>query len=435
MAWSPLMARSLMAAAAAAAFGIQDPALAGPGSPLGAQFQVNPETAAFQSYPDVARDADGDFVIVWPDRAPQSFSDQRILGQRFAADGSRVGDTFEVASRGLFPSIAMASDGDFTVAWQSDSRTTIFARRFHASGVPVADAVTVGTGTNASHPDVAMDDDGDFVVAWEQYDGVIVGSALGCYYGTLACVRAQGGSIRARRYTGQGTKAGAVQTVSTSSVVIDQEFVGSFSRHAGVAMARDNSFVVTWDRPGNSLLSGAWFRRYSPAGLGGTVTRVSSQADRRSSAGSTAPDVGMDAAGNFVIAFRRLLAFPELRGIFVRRYRANGAARGPEFRVDQVPTVAHDGNGPVIAVDDAGAFAVAWDTFDPFVHSVNPTVSARVFAADGTPLGNTFGVPSAPGPSYVPRIASDAGGNFVATWLYEEGPDGGDVAARLFEGP
>ena len=104
---------------------IQGQRYASDGSTPGAQFQVNTYTTAYQSTPSVAADADGDFVVVWysvgsSGTDPSGYS---IQGQRYASNGSTQGAQFQVntytTDTQTYPSVAADADGDFVVAWQS----------------------------------------------------------------------------------------------------------------------------------------------------------------------------------------------------------------------------------------------------------------------------------------------------------------------------
>ena len=58
--------------------------------PEGDEFVVNTYTTGRQLRPWVASGPGGDFVVVWDDFY------SRVSGQRFTADGSRLGDEFQV---------------------------------------------------------------------------------------------------------------------------------------------------------------------------------------------------------------------------------------------------------------------------------------------------------------------------------------------------
>jgi hypothetical protein len=93
------------------------------GGLVGAEFQVNTYTKSSQGYgsPAVAADAAGNFTIVWASVRQDGGVGSGVFGQRFLADGTRVGAEFQVNTytTGLqwFPAIAADWQGCEQVAW------------------------------------------------------------------------------------------------------------------------------------------------------------------------------------------------------------------------------------------------------------------------------------------------------------------------------
>src|SRR5262245_52346418 len=150
------------------------------GARLGVELQVNTYTTGVQYLPAVAVDADGDFVVVWASSG-QDGSFTGVFGRRFAANGSAQASEFQVSVYApgdqYHPDVAIDADGDFIAVWESagqdGSGYGIFARRFPSGGAPGSEfQVTEHTLGAQSFPVVAMDDAGDFVVAWRSgHDG------------------------------------------------------------------------------------------------------------------------------------------------------------------------------------------------------------------------------------------------------------------------
>ncbi len=92
------------------------------GTVLGNPFLVNTETAGNQWIPKVARDATGDFVVVWQSYL-QDGDSSSIHGQRFSSSGITQGVEFQVntftTNRQRTAAVAKRSDGDFVVVWNS----------------------------------------------------------------------------------------------------------------------------------------------------------------------------------------------------------------------------------------------------------------------------------------------------------------------------
>lgn len=183
------------------------------GNPVGGEFRVNTTTNKFQGRSTVAMDDDGDFVIAW-ESVDQDGSSVGIFYQRYGADGAKRGvetraNTITASAQRL-PNVAMDADGDFVITWSGPpdgSGYGIYARRFSADGVAqgaesLANTLTAG---NQQDSTVAMDADGDFVVAWHSSTGD------GVFYG-----------IYAQRFTAQGEKFGEQFLVNSFTASFQQ---------------------------------------------------------------------------------------------------------------------------------------------------------------------------------------------------------------------
>ncbi|MDA8016715.1 MAG: hypothetical protein MPN21_04630 [Thermoanaerobaculia bacterium] len=165
------------------------------GSAVGAEIQINTYTTGSQAGPEIARDAQGNFVVVWigsssPGNDNSIFS---IQARRYASDGTALTDDFQVntitTNNQNNPAVDMAADGTFVVVWHSnavDTTTGITGRLFDSSGSAVGTEFEINTYTTGQQafPDVAIAEDGSsFVVVWES-----------------ATVDGSGDGIRARRF-------------------------------------------------------------------------------------------------------------------------------------------------------------------------------------------------------------------------------------------
>lgn len=149
------------------------------GAPDGSEFQVNTYIVGDQVISSVAMAPDGRFVIVWTS-SEQDGDDFGIFAQLYDATGTATGSEFQVnthtALDQMWPSVSMASDGRFVVAWQSffqdGSGDGIYAQRFDATGTPLGPEFQVNTFTpqGQEHPSVAMVPDGRFIVTWSSDD-------------------------------------------------------------------------------------------------------------------------------------------------------------------------------------------------------------------------------------------------------------------------
>lgn len=150
------------------------------GLPLTDEFTVNTTTTGVQGSPAVAMEDNGEFVVVWESVA-QDGDQAGVFGQRFAANGSTIGAEFQVNTYTTHnqdnPDVAMDADGNFVVVWQSQNQdgdnTGVFGQRYLNTGIPVGGEFPINTIIAGAQntPAVAMDANGGFVVSWGSPDG------------------------------------------------------------------------------------------------------------------------------------------------------------------------------------------------------------------------------------------------------------------------
>jgi HEAT repeat protein len=117
------------------------------GEPDGDQFLVHDDVKLTQVYPDIGHDAAGGFVVTWQSALFHGTDHEvsSVWARRFAADGEPAGEAFEVTgpaeSPAVAPTLAVAPDGRFVVAWNtaigehgSRTRRTRSARNDHRVG-------------------------------------------------------------------------------------------------------------------------------------------------------------------------------------------------------------------------------------------------------------------------------------------------------------
>jgi hypothetical protein len=141
-------------------------------------FVVNSFTAGAQSYPAVAMDADGDFVVVWQSRY-QDGDAHGVYGRRFSSSMTAQGAEFRVhevaAGDQTMPAVAADAAGDFIVVWLlaggDGSFSGVTGRRFDRNGAPRGQEFVVNSYTTHQQIDarVASDAVGNFVVTWTSY--------------------------------------------------------------------------------------------------------------------------------------------------------------------------------------------------------------------------------------------------------------------------
>ncbi len=171
------------------------------GNAIGNPFIVNTTTLADQTDSSVAMDADGDFVVTWTSRnqdSSGSVGSRGIYIRRFNKDGSALTGEIQVntytTEEQVHSSVAMDQNGNFVVVWQSAGQDGdswgIYGQRFSANGTKLGSEFKINETTTRAqqYANVSMDATGNFVVTWTSNDGSSFGN-----------------EIYARRYNSSGT--------------------------------------------------------------------------------------------------------------------------------------------------------------------------------------------------------------------------------------
>jgi hypothetical protein len=342
------------------------------GVPLGnGPFLVNNTTAGTQFNPDIAMDSNGNFVVVW-ESSTNTLDSPDIFGQRFDSSGNKVGGEFlvntETTGQQREPSIAMNGDGDFVVVYESNAfeglGADIYARRFNSDGTPAGSEFRVhdDPANGQVEPDVAMDGDGNFVIVWRDSN-----TTLGHP------------PIFFRQFDSNGTAIGTMTRIRVNDTTTVP------TSDPAVAINRDGAFVVVWeqnvdDPPYTS--TGIYGKRYDENGEElGTEFLVNTSIygwQRR-------PDVSMSDNG-FVVAWDGFSGRSST-SIYAQVYNSDGSARGPEHRLnerfDNIQQV------PSVAMDSSGRYAAAWRSDEVLSNLQARSIGIFARALDRPPLDNT----------------------------------------------
>jgi hypothetical protein len=247
----------------------------------------------------VARDAAGNFVVIWrsDDLGSPGPNDDTsgIFGRRFDADGAPLGDEFLVnaytTGSQTSPAVAAAPDGRFVVVWSSVDAGTgpgrdhagIFGRRFDAGGVALADEFQVNTAEDAEEiqPAVARDAQGSFVVAWAN-----------------DCSAPSCPDVLARRFDAGGAALGGDFVVNT--------YTTGTQNYPAVAADSLGAFMVAWTSDQDPAAGpdgsegGVFARLYDAAGL---AAGDELQVNVHTAGDQAFPTVAAAAANDFVVAW------------------------------------------------------------------------------------------------------------------------------------
>lgn len=362
----------------------------------------------------VARDADGDFVVVWAGNGTQLLQTDSagVFFQRYDRNGAaqgaetRVNTTTTGVQRN--PAVAMDASGSFVVAWEScdgaGAACDIVLQRFASDGAAAGGETTVNatTADEQTLPAVARAAGGAYVVAWQSLNQD--GSGQGIY---------------AQRFDADGTAAGSEFIVNETT---------AFSQvNPAVAIDLAGNFVIAWSSgDGSGQLNGVFARQFAADGTPGSEFRanVDTAGDQIGAA------VSMSADGAFAIAWQGPDA--DGIGIFMRRYDSGGAPlAGGDEPVNATTT--GDQEMPSIALDAGGDIVVAWAGVDADFGGIY----FQRFDASGAAQGaETPANVTTTGDQLLPAVAADADGDAVVAWQ-SDGQDGANYGIYLnrFAGP
>jgi hypothetical protein len=210
-----------------------------------------------------------------------------------------------------------------------------------------------------------------------------------------------------------------------------------------IAVDDDGNFVVVWENLGADPIldtGGVWARRFAASGvpLGAqfrvavpTVTGVSPL----SHVIPQAPEIAMSPAGNFVVAWYAFSSNEPDRLLF-RRYNAAGAPLGAAVPIDTSGVrFDRNWNGPRLAMNAGGNFVILWTAVDYTSSNGVTTFHAQLFNVDGTARGLPFPVKRATAPTTVaqPAVAMAPAGDFAVVWEKTVDYLSGAVRGRRFD--
>jgi hypothetical protein len=353
--------------------------------PQGTNQQANDDTRiVMQSFPSIAMNDAGNFVIAWEDYRN---SNSDIFFQRYDSSGNRFGNNQQAnddtsRTSQCRPSVAMDSRGNFVITWPSGDITgrDIYFQRFDSSGVRRGNSQRINddVGRAGSYaPAIVMDASGNFIVAW--------GS----------------GNVYVQRYNSDGIRQGNNQKVNDSV---------AYASDPSIARDSYGNFVIAWTdrRNGNE---GIYFQFYNSSGVKQGNNQPAQNDEGKRQFGSS---IVMDSSGNFVITWKSERFSQQYNyDIYFQRYDSSGIGLGNNQSVID-PAINASQYGPSIAVDGSGNFVIAWQDD----RNGNSDIYLQRYNSSGVRQGNNQQANDDVGSTsqFYPSIDMDSGGNFVTAW-------------------
>jgi len=375
----------------------------------GGERQTNSNIESTQDQQQVARLADGGYVVVWRSYDQDDANDYGIYAQRYDAAGVRVGGEFVInqnpANSQVTPDVAGLAGGGFAVIWQDGSASAqgyVRVRVFDAAGAPAGGEIAAPTNIYATQdqPTLAALPSGGFVAVWRSFT-----QATSTY------------DIQAQRFGAAGVKQGGEFTVNAATAGTQGD--------PAVAVAADGGFVVVWEDQGaaDGDLYGVVARRFSAAGapLGGDVV-----VNQTTAGYQYEPTIAALAGGGYVVAWREDGGRDGSgSAVFARLLTAAGVPAGDEFQVNDL-TSGSQYQPEAIALAD-GRFVIGYYS-DGVEGGSYYDVYAQTFAADGSRIDGAVRLNSAQEAFAVqsnPALAALASG-YVAAWTANSTGQSGD---------
>ncbi|HDQ98673.1 MAG TPA: hypothetical protein ENN51_00075 [candidate division WOR-3 bacterium] len=338
---------------------------------------------------------------------PLSSSPDSVIRDDFVCN-----DDVSGGCRQSVPAIAHAPDGSFVIAWYgfTAGETDIWFQRFDAEGRPLGEN-RMANGDSAMRwqgdPALAVAADASFLVTWE--DRWQVGDS----------------DIFARLFSPDGNELGPGFRVSDSGVPGDQMVSGAWTSPSGVTL-------VAWDDRRHGI-TGDIFARFFDPDLVPLDTGFMVNDDGIGVGNQYQPVVAGDDSGRFVVAW--MDGRTGSWNVFGQRFGPARERLGPNFQVTDKDSWQWS---PAVAMTRTGRFLVTWDDR----RQGRWDVYARVYDAQGQPVGDGFRVPDDPGTAEhsAPAAAANGFDEFLVVWIdrregYEQirgrryGHDGGALGA------
>ena len=357
--------------------------------PQAQDYQVNSFEPGNQTNPSMVALADGGYVVVWASENGQDGNSGGIVAQRFAADGTPVGNEIQVNEVTLgnqfSPSVTALGTG-FVIAWQDSSGqqpdgsgSGIYGQRFDADGLAIGSQFLINDTTLSTQADANLTEtSGGFAAVWS---GNGSGDNTGVYL---------------RLFNDAGVALGA-------EILVNEDTSGGESE-AEVTELSNGNLAVTWrDNSGTDSVRARLFDN-AGAPLGNEFILPGHSGQEFS------PTITGLSGGGFVVVYTNDTADGSGWGTFAQLYDNSGNVQGDAFRVNEA-TAGSQYQAEVTATTDGG-FAVAFYTDNFPDRIITQQFNASGERVDNPIVANIGNVST----DQLPTITGLLGGGFAVAW-------------------
>lgn len=348
--------------------------------------------------------------------------------KKFLSDGIRSRWTWNFRNRPLKRSTSRRQG---TPRWVSAEIDRLEDRTLLTAN-PIADQFLVNETLDleASPPAVAVQEGtGDFVVAWTSFEQPPEAGLL-----DVTDTNGLGVYVQVFNANGDAKTRPVLANVST-----DGDQTGP-----AVAIDANGKIIVTWEslseEDADSDGLGVFARVFSIEPLTGDDFEAELQGgsellvNTETAGDQEAPAIAVDNAGNFIIAWQSFGQDGDGYGIYARRFDSDGVALDTvEFLVNET-TEGNQTNPTIAAAQDNGNFVIGWEG-EVLVGEESVEIFAHLYEEGGSMDPDEFQVNTVtPRDQVTPDVAMDADGDFVFTWTSEgQTGSGADVFAQRFD--
>lgn len=404
---------------------------------MGAEFRINTYQRNWQYSPNITTFKDGGFLVVYDSYINNyngSPSLTAVMGQRFDADGNRLGPETIIDginyTKASDARVTTLTDGAYVVVWNFDNyddiltyRETVYARVYEANGTPRTEAFRVDTvaANEALNPEVFATRGGGFKVVF----GVDRSTTLF-------------DQIYSQQYNGQGTRIGVNELVNVNSGRYDELYARSATLTSGRGITIWNSEGGIDNGPGLTSTNQVRGMLTNPAG---NTLRADFGLTINFGSPGGGSGAGYDVAalrnGGFVVTNTnydfQLGLDTDRYHVMMRFFDLNGNMLGPQrmvFAAESLPDATR------VTQLATGEIVVVWQQGDPTPGVFGDSIYGRVFAASGAAISGRFKIDvdrSRYDNQEDPEIAALAGGGFIVTYTSEsiDAEDEG-IAGRIY---
>ncbi len=383
------------------------------GQPLTGDVTVGVQSArnlAMQSLPD------GSFAVVWEASDLDAPGRYDIVGQRFDANGAKVGDLFKVSSPGdgfdRDPSLTLRDDGALIAVWHDD-----FGNQYEIEQRVITDidALPAARGTaeqlvsdgtaNAQFAEIANLGDGHIVV-WQA--------------SSASNPDADAEGVYARIYDQAGEPVG-------DTILLNAGFTSGWQQLPSVTEVA-GGFVATWqaDDGSNSGIFGRLFTADGTATSDPILLHQADFTDRQANSSVTTL-----ANGHIALTYEARNSGANDIETVVLSVNVGGGTFTPAGNIEIANTNAgaqfnEGGYTESIAALGTGGYVTVWrDNED------SGDIYGRLHNANGTPVGaSDFQINSADAGNQGKASVASLGDGFIVTW--RDSTDGG-IRARIYD--